>query len=167
MKQKNTTIRKRQPPPRKMTNHQTSCVAFFACISPKSTQNQSSGEATIPSGSGADSKSHTKDGTHTETTTQDGSNSDARTSLPTHTSTNPPTDAKHKPSITERSEQRENVCTSLGVRRLYFVRPHCFRFFSTSSGYRGSALALAKRGEYIMVEGINIWASRALFMYSK
>jgi len=29
MKQKNTTTRKRQPPPRKMTNHQTSCVAFF------------------------------------------------------------------------------------------------------------------------------------------
>lgn len=31
----------------------------------------------------------------------------------------------------------------------------------------GSALALAKSGEYIAVVAIIVWASRALFMYSK
>jgi len=49
----------------------------------------------------------------------------------------------------------------------YFVRPSCFLIVSISSRYRGSALALAKRGEYINAEGINAWVSRALFMYSK
>ena len=74
-----------------------------------------------------------------------------------------------KRSISERSKQRENVCVRLSVcdAGFYFVRPSCLLIFSISSRYRESALALARRGEYITVEGVIAWASRALFKYSK
>ena len=49
----------------------------------------------------------------------------------------------------------------------YFVNLSCLLILPISSRYRESVLALAKRGEYISVEGINAWVSRALFMYSK
>ena len=58
---------------------------------------------------------------------------------------------------------RVSVCDD----RFYFVRPFCLLSLSTSFRYRGSALALAKRGAHITTEAINAWVPRALFMYSK
>ena len=79
---------------------------------------------------------------------------------PTHTN-------RTKYSASEASSAKMCVHLSVCDDGFYFVRPHCFLSLSTSSRYRGSALALAKRGEYIIVEGVIAWASRALFMYSK
>ena len=96
---------------------------------------------------------------HTQNYVNDpGSNLSARTTRATHTST----------CKRQRSDRPATAPVILHTKRdFYFVRPHCFLSFSTSSKYRGSALALAKRGEYLIVGATPAWASTALFKYPK
>ena len=66
--------------------------------------------------------------------------------------------------------RRPELLRSIGLRisdDFYFVRPVCFLSFSISSRYRGSALAFARRGEYITNMVIIACSSRALFTYWK